>query len=68
VQTRLFACIAGGLLGVVLTSPINGSLGLSPTIALIGCSAMGVGVGYVASILFDVFTASPGDERGESEK
>lgn len=62
-QTRLLACIAGGFLGVVVTSPINASLGLSPTIALIGCSSAGVAVGYVASMLVDVFAMSPEDRR-----
>jgi hypothetical protein len=63
VQTRLFASLAGGFLGVVVTSPINASLGLSPTIALIGCSSIGVAVGYVASMLFDVFAVTPGDQN-----
>jgi hypothetical protein len=62
VQTRLFAAIAGGLLGIVAASPINAALGLNPAVALIGCSSIGVAVGYVASILFDVFTASPKDK------
>jgi hypothetical protein len=66
VQTRLLACLAGGFVGVVVTSPINASLGLSPTIALIGCSSIGVAVGYITSMLFDVFTASPGDKNAES--
>lgn len=61
-QTRLFACLAGGFIGVVVTSPINAGLGLSPMIAVVGCSSVGVAVGYVVSILFDVFTASPGDK------
>ena len=65
-QTRLFACLAGGLLGVVVASPINNSLGVNPTLAFIGCASVGVAVGYVASILFDVFTASPEDESAES--
>jgi len=66
VQTRLLAGLAGGLLGAVVTSPINASLGLSPAIALIVCSSIGVAVGYVASILFDVFTASSEDKNAES--
>ena len=65
-QTRLLACLAGGFLGIVVTSPINASLALSPTIALIGCSLIGVAVGYVTSLLFDVFTASPVDKNAES--
>jgi xanthosine utilization system XapX-like protein len=60
-QTRILACSAGGLVGVALTSLINGSLGLPPTIALIGCALTGIGVGYFASVLFDVFAASPTD-------
>ena len=64
-QTRLFASLAGGLLGVV-TFPINSSLGLNPAIALVVCSSIGVAVGYVTSILFDVFTASSEDKNAES--
>ena len=60
-QTRLFACLAGGFLGVVVT-PVNASLGVSPTVAVIACSSVGVAVGYVVSILFDVFTARPEDK------
>jgi uncharacterized membrane protein YuzA (DUF378 family) len=66
VQTRLFASLAGGLLGVVVTFPINSSLGLNPALALVVCSLIGVAVGYVASILFDVFTASSEDKNAES--
>jgi len=66
VKTRLFAGLAGAVLGLVVTSPINASLGLNPAIALILCSSIGVAVGYVASILFDVFIASPGDKNPES--
>ena len=59
-QTRLLACVAGGLLGVALTSTINTGLdlGLSPTLAFIACSSAGVAIGYVASILYDVFTGA----------
>jgi hypothetical protein len=57
-RTRLLACVAGALIGAALTSPINGSLGLSPTVALIACSLAGIAVGNVASIMIHVFTAS----------
>jgi hypothetical protein len=63
VQTRLLACLAGGLAGAAVASPLNATLGLSPTIALIGCSLIGAALGYVASLLFDVFTASPEDKN-----
>ena len=65
-QTRLIACLAGGFLGVAVTSSVNSSLGLSPTIALLSCSSIGVVLGYVASLLFDVFAASPADKNGHS--
>jgi hypothetical protein len=57
VQTRLLACIAGGLVGAVLTSPINNLLALPPAVALIACSFAGLAVGYVVSILIDVFSS-----------
>jgi xanthosine utilization system XapX-like protein len=59
-QTRLLACGAGGFIGIVLTSLINDSLGLSPTVAYLGCSLAGIALGYCVSIMIDVFTASPG--------
>lgn len=65
-RTRLLACLAGGVVGLAVTSPVNASLGLSPTIALIGCSSIGVAVGCVASLLFDVFTASSEDKNAAS--
>ena len=61
-RTRLIACLVGGLLGAVVTSPINDSLGLNPTVAWIACPSIGVVVGYVASIFFHVFAA---DEDGQ---
>ena len=67
-QTRLLACIAGCLLGVAVTPAINDHLALSPTLALIGCSSLGAAVGYVASMLFDVFAASAEDKNAESSE
>jgi hypothetical protein len=66
-QTRLLATLAGGLLGVVLASPINASLGLTPILAVIGCSLSGMAIGYAVSILFDVF-AAPSKEPVDSSK
>jgi hypothetical protein len=62
-RTRLLACVAGGSLGAVVASPISQSLNVSLTLALIGCSLLGVGLGYVVSIFFDVFTASSEEEQ-----
>lgn len=66
-QTRLFACIAGGLVGVVAASTVSSRFEIGPILGLIGCVAVGVAVGYVASILFDVFTASPADKNAEHQ-
>jgi hypothetical protein len=65
VQTRLLACLAGGCLGAA-TSLIGDGFGLSPAVALIGCSFLGIGLGYVVSICFDIFTAAPEDTSAES--
>lgn len=66
-QIRILACLVGGLLGVVvaftIASTINDMLGLSPTIALIGCAAIGVALGYVVSQLIDVFAPSHGGKN-----
>lgn len=64
-QTRLLACLAGGFLGLAVTFPVNSSLGLSPTVALLACSSIGIALGYVASVLIDVFTTSP-EDKGNS--
>ena len=60
-QTRLLACITGGLLGVVLASPLSRELSLAPSFAVIASSLAGVAAGCVVSILYDVFvgTAKP---------
>jgi len=66
VQIRLFACIAGALIGVVVASPVSRSFDVSPTVSLVGCLIAGIGIGYAASILFDVFSAPSGDKNVES--
>lgn len=52
----------------MLAARINTGLGLgvSPTLALIGCSLAGLAIGYVASMLFDVFTANSSEDRADS--
>lgn len=55
-QTRLLASLAGGLLGVVLASPVSARLDLSPLIGFVACPIAGVVLGWVVSQLFDVFT------------
>ncbi len=63
-RTRLLACLAGGFLGVVV-GPVSGGFGLDPTVALIVFSAAGIAIGYVVSILIDVFaTGRKSDNHG----
>jgi hypothetical protein len=64
-RTRLLFCLAGGCLGAV-TSAVGGSFGISPILALAGCSFLGVGIGYVASICLDIFVATSEDTSAES--
>jgi hypothetical protein len=56
-QTRLLAMIAGALIGVA--SPLSPALGLTQAVGLMVSSAAGGAVGYVVSMLFDVFAAKP---------
>jgi len=65
-QTRLLACLAGGFLGAVAASPISHSFDVSPILALITCALLGVALGYVVSIFFDVFTANSEEQSVES--
>jgi hypothetical protein len=60
-QTRLLSCLAGGCFGGVVSSLVNEALHVSPSAAVIGCSLAGVALGYVVSILIDVFTEPPQD-------
>jgi hypothetical protein len=54
-RKRLIGCLTGGVLGFVVATLVNGSLGLSPAVASGACTLAGVAVGYVATTLFDVF-------------
>jgi hypothetical protein len=67
---RLFASLAGGLLGLAVAMQINAKLelGLAPAVALIGCGIAGFGVGYVASMLFDVFGGRVDGDRADSRE
>ena len=57
-QTRLIACLAGGLLGCASASLIGGALGLSPALALLSSSLAGIALGCVVSLMVDVFSGS----------
>jgi hypothetical protein len=57
-QTRILSCLAGGLLGVTFASTLNVRMGLTPTLAVFACSLAGVALGYLVSILYDVFAGT----------
>jgi hypothetical protein len=54
-RRRLAGCIAGGVLGLCLTTLVNGSLGLPPALGLAASLTAGIGFGYVVTTLADVF-------------
>ena len=58
-RNRLVCCISGGLLGFALSGTISGALGLSGSLGTAFSAAVGLGLGYAASTLIDVFTAKP---------
>lgn len=62
-RIRLLACIAGGLLGVVAAYMVDDGLGFSPTVTMLACVGVGIALGYVVSLLVDVFAPSPGSHH-----
>ena len=56
-QRRLLCCLAGVLVGAGFAPRFSASLDLSLTIGLLAFAAAGGTAGYLASFLFDVFTA-----------
>jgi hypothetical protein len=58
-RNRLVCCISGGLLGFAFSGTISNALGLTGTPGTVFCAVAGLSLGYVASILIDVFTAKP---------
>jgi hypothetical protein len=56
---RLLSSMVGGLIGLALAWRFQDALGASPALAYGSCALGGLGIGYVASMLFDVFAGSP---------
>jgi hypothetical protein len=56
---RLVSALLGGIVGVGLAWGFQDSLGLSATWACVYFTLAGMGVGCVASMLFDVFAGTP---------
>jgi uncharacterized membrane protein len=60
-RKRFLVSIVGGIVGLALSSPLTDTLGMSQTLALVSCSIAGIVVGYVASILWEVFAGTHHD-------
>ena len=58
--------LAGGIVGLALSVPLTDTLGVSQTLSFVSCSIAGIVIGYVASILFDVFARNPHDSDATS--
>lgn len=58
-RNRVVFCISGGLLGYALSGTVSEALGLTATAGMVFSAVAGIGLGYVASTLIDVFTAKP---------
>ncbi|HSR08385.1 MAG TPA: hypothetical protein VLM42_14625 [Bryobacteraceae bacterium] len=56
---RLLSALLGGIVGIVLAWGFQDSLSLSITWACVSFTLAGMGLGYVASMLFDVFAGTP---------
>ena len=64
-QRRLIASIAGGIIGICLATQLQEAIGVSATMAFTAAAFSGIALGYVASMLFDVFagTTTPGSSN-----
>jgi hypothetical protein len=58
-QRRLIASAVGGLAGLALAYRFHDDFGVSETLAYIACGIAGTALGWVVSMLFDVFAGSP---------
>ncbi len=55
---RFLSALVGGVIGIAGAWGFQDSLGSSPSLAYVACTLGGIGVGYVASMLFDVFAGT----------
>jgi hypothetical protein len=60
-RKRFLVSILGGIVGLALSVPLTDTLGVSQTLTLVSCSIAGIVVGYVASILWEVFAGNQHD-------
>ena len=66
-RKRLLVCGAFGLLGLAAGIPIGDYLGIGIGPAFGLCAGAGLALGYVISIMVDVFLGGAGETEGEPE-
>ena len=66
-RKRLVVCAAFGLLGFVAGIPISDYFGIGIAPAFGACAAAGGVLGYVISIMADVFLGGAGETESEPE-
>jgi hypothetical protein len=67
-RRRLLVCVTFGTLGLLAAFPISDRLGVDLPLAFGGSAVAGLVVGYVASMLCDVFFGNVGEPLGETEQ
>lgn len=60
-QKRIIVCLAGAVVGMGVAARMGDSLGMTPTTAFAGFVALGLGFGYIVSVVLDVFSGNVGN-------
>jgi hypothetical protein len=62
-RTRLMLILVGGLIGVIACVPVSQIFNINIVVSVLSCVLAGATLGYLASVMSDVFgTALPTDE------
>ena len=67
-RRRLLVCVTFGTLGLLAAFPISDRLGVDLPLAFGGSAVGGLAIGYVASMLCDVFFGNVGESFPETEQ
>jgi hypothetical protein len=67
VRKRLLVCGAFGLLGLAAGIPVSDYFGIGIAPAFGACAGAGLVLGYVVSIMVDVFLGGAGETESETE-
>jgi len=66
-RRRLLVCLAFGLLGLLCAFPVSDRLGVDLPWAFAGSAAAGIVLGYLVSIMCDVFFGDTGEPENPSQ-